>query len=312
MPAGPRAKDGRIVDVDSEPGSGIQQPPAALQLRSESWALWLGLGCTLVGILAGLIGFTNYRPDLAGYRSVGVFASSAAALAATAGSVLGYLRFLCRSQTWLLDFPRYRQVVNAAALVIIHAAISAMAHLDHLSHLPGRLPGPDGGQIRRKPDGRHHRRHRCLCRAALLGSDDRAKPVPAAGNIPGHRRVHQHAQRGEPVLVAFDVLGTGNPLLGDHVLLDLQPHPGHLRPGAQHPDSVHRAQRQPAGQGARRPRRGPGQAAAKVHPAAPGSGADVPAGPGTMRHRHRVGPVSASRRRSIRRSCASPPDSSWC
>lgn len=129
MPAGPRAKDGRIVDVDSEPGSGIQQPPAALQLRSESWALWLGLGCTLVGILAGLIGFTNYRPDLAGYRSVGVFASSAAALAATAGSVLGYLRFLCRSQTWLLDFPRYRQVVNAAALVIIHAAISAMGTL---------------------------------------------------------------------------------------------------------------------------------------------------------------------------------------
>ncbi len=122
-----RPKNGRIKRVDSESGPRTQAPSAEIQFRVESWALWLGLGCTVAGIVVGLIGFGSYRPDLAGYRSVGVYAAIMAALAATAGSVLGYQRFLMTTEGWLREFPRYRQVVNAAALVLIHAAICAMA-----------------------------------------------------------------------------------------------------------------------------------------------------------------------------------------
>ena len=122
-----RPKNGRIDCVDSESGPRTQAPSAEIQFRVESWALWLGLGCTVAGIVAGLIGFVGYRPDLAGFRSVGVFAAVLASLAATAGAILGYQRFLLQTQVWLLEFPRYRRIINAVALVLIHAAICAMA-----------------------------------------------------------------------------------------------------------------------------------------------------------------------------------------
>lgn len=122
-----RPKNGRIDRVDSEPGPRTQAPSAEIQFRVESWALWLGLGCTVAGIVVGLIGFVGYRPDLAGFRSVGVYAAVVASLAATAGAILGYQRFLLLTQEWLLAFPRYRRIINAAALVLIHAAICAMA-----------------------------------------------------------------------------------------------------------------------------------------------------------------------------------------
>ncbi|PQZ94878.1 hypothetical protein CQ018_05930 [Arthrobacter sp. MYb227] len=113
--------------MDNEQGVGAHEPSAAQQLRSESWALWLGLGSTIFGTMVGLIGFSDYRPDLAGYQSVGVYAAVLAGLTAATGSVLGYQRFLVVEQNWLQEFPRYRQIINLAALVLIHASISVMA-----------------------------------------------------------------------------------------------------------------------------------------------------------------------------------------
>jgi hypothetical protein len=123
------AKNERINDVDNELEPGRRGESAEIQFRSESWALWLGFGCTALGVAVGLVGFANHRPDLAGFHSVGVYSAILAALTASGGSVLGYLRVLTKTQTWLLDFPLYRQIINAGALVIIHAAISAMAAL---------------------------------------------------------------------------------------------------------------------------------------------------------------------------------------
>ncbi len=117
------------MGVNSEQGPGQREPSADMQLQSESRALWLGLTCTLLGIVVGLIAFSSYRPGLAGTGSVAIYASVVAALAATAGSVLGYLTVLVRTQDWLLALSRYRQFLNAFALMIIHAAISAMAAL---------------------------------------------------------------------------------------------------------------------------------------------------------------------------------------
>ena len=113
--------------MDNEQGLSHHAPSAEQQLRSESWALWLGLGSTVIGTMVGLIGFSGYRPDLAGFQSVGVYSAVLAGLAAAIGSVLGYRRFLVIDQNWLLAFPRYRQVINLAALVLIHASISSMA-----------------------------------------------------------------------------------------------------------------------------------------------------------------------------------------
>ncbi|MFL4474070.1 hypothetical protein ACIPVK_08730 [Paeniglutamicibacter sp. MACA_103] len=115
--------------MDIELGPRRRNESADMQFRSESWALWLGFGCTVLGVVVGLVGFANHRPDLAGYRSVGVFSAILAALTASAGSIFGYLKVLSKTEPWLLDFPLYRQIINAAALVILHAAISAMAAL---------------------------------------------------------------------------------------------------------------------------------------------------------------------------------------
>ncbi|EMR00521.1 hypothetical protein [Paeniglutamicibacter gangotriensis] len=113
--------------MENELNPRSSKPTADQQFRAESWALWLGLSCMVAGLVVCIIGFSGYRPDLAGYRSVGVYAAIMAAISATVGAALGYRRFLMVSQIWLLEFPRYRQIINAAALVLIHAAICAMA-----------------------------------------------------------------------------------------------------------------------------------------------------------------------------------------
>lgn len=115
--------------MDIERGPQKRREKAELQFRGESWALWLGFGGTVLGVLVGLIAFASYRPDLAGYRSVGVLSSVLAALTASVGSVIGYVKVLSKTQGWLLEFPLYRQIINAGALVVIHSAISAMAAL---------------------------------------------------------------------------------------------------------------------------------------------------------------------------------------
>lgn len=115
--------------MDSEPRHEQRERPADIQLQNESWALWLGLIFTVVGIGVGLVAFAGYRPGLAGDRSVALHASAVAALAATVGSIIGYNRVLVKTQTWLLDYPLLRQVTNSSSLVILHASISAMAAL---------------------------------------------------------------------------------------------------------------------------------------------------------------------------------------
>lgn len=112
--------------MEHEIAGRAHEPPAEQQLRSESWALWLGLGGTIFGAIVGLIGFSDYRPDLAGYMSVGVYAAVLSGITAAVGTLLGYRRFLVMDQGWLSEFPHYRQIINVAALILIHAAISVM------------------------------------------------------------------------------------------------------------------------------------------------------------------------------------------
>ncbi|MET0871210.1 MAG: hypothetical protein ABWX89_02645 [Paeniglutamicibacter terrestris] len=115
--------------MENQPVPRYPLAPAEVQLRTESWALWVGLGATVLGGLVGLIAFAGYRPDLSGTRSVAVTAAVLAAIAATGGSVLGYVQFLAKSQQWLSELPIYRQITNAVALVILHGAMSSMAAL---------------------------------------------------------------------------------------------------------------------------------------------------------------------------------------
>ena len=115
--------------MEIQPENQRPPEPAETRLRVESWALWLGLAWTVAGTLVGFIGFARYRPNLAGAGSVALYAAVVAGFAATSGSLTGYLRILLLTQPWLRGFPLYRQITNAVALVIIHAAISVMAAL---------------------------------------------------------------------------------------------------------------------------------------------------------------------------------------
>jgi hypothetical protein len=72
--------------VDNELEPGRRGESAEIQFRSESWALWLGFGCTVLGVVVGLIGFASHRPDLAGYHSVGVYSAILAGLTASSAT----------------------------------------------------------------------------------------------------------------------------------------------------------------------------------------------------------------------------------
>lgn len=103
--------------------------PSTAPAQVESRALWASGIAAVVALAVGLIGFDGYRPPLWGDRSVAVFAAVTAGAAAGAGFVAGYLQTIRGTHTWLAARPLLRQIVDGAALVVVHAAIAVMTSL---------------------------------------------------------------------------------------------------------------------------------------------------------------------------------------
>lgn len=108
------------------PGPANGAPAPALV---ESRALLAGGLAALFALIVGLIGFDGYRPSLAGDRSVAVFASVTSGIAAGAGFVAGYLQTIRGTHSWLWARPLARQILDGAALVVVHASIAVMSSL---------------------------------------------------------------------------------------------------------------------------------------------------------------------------------------
>ncbi|MCO1338283.1 hypothetical protein BJH93_05145 [Kocuria polaris] len=99
------------------------------QALVESRALIAGGLAALFALVVGLVGFEGYRPSLAGDRSVAVFAAVTSGIAAGAGFVAGYLQTIRGTHSWLSARPLARQIVDGAALVVVHASIAVMSSL---------------------------------------------------------------------------------------------------------------------------------------------------------------------------------------
>ncbi|RZU62193.1 hypothetical protein [Zhihengliuella halotolerans] len=110
--------------ASSTPGRGN-----GAQALVESRALIAGGLAALFALVVGLVGFEGYRPSLAGDRSVAVFAAVTSGIAAGAGFVAGYLQTIRGTHSWLSARPLARQIVDGAALVVVHASIAVMSSL---------------------------------------------------------------------------------------------------------------------------------------------------------------------------------------
>ncbi|MBG6084059.1 hypothetical protein [Zhihengliuella flava] len=105
------------------------QATSTAPAQVESRALWAGGIAAVVGLAVGLVGFDGFRPPLWGERSVALFAAATSGLAAGAGFVAGYLQTIRGTHAWLAARPLLRQIVDGAALVVVHAAIAVMTSL---------------------------------------------------------------------------------------------------------------------------------------------------------------------------------------
>ncbi|WP_344882265.1 hypothetical protein [Zhihengliuella alba] len=95
----------------------------------ESRAILSGGLAALVALVVGLVGFDGYRPSLAGERSVADFAAVTSGIAAGGGFLAGYFQTIRGTHSWLSARPLLRQIVDGAALVVVHASIAVMSSL---------------------------------------------------------------------------------------------------------------------------------------------------------------------------------------
>ncbi|MGQ3383492.1 hypothetical protein [Glutamicibacter sp. TV12E] len=96
------------------------------ELDIERRALWSGLLCSLFGLVVGLIVFAGERPALFGKLSVGVVSAVCGAAAAGCSSAYAFRTMLRAREPWLKRIPKWRQVVAALGLVLVHVASTVM------------------------------------------------------------------------------------------------------------------------------------------------------------------------------------------
>lgn len=104
-------------------------PVARRQLDIESRSIWAGVAAAVVAVIVGLIVFRGYRPPLAGDGSVAIYASVVAGVMAGAAFVAGYVQNVRTVHLWLGARPVVRQIVDVAALLVVHASIATMSAL---------------------------------------------------------------------------------------------------------------------------------------------------------------------------------------
>lgn len=104
-------------------------PVARRQLDIESRSIWTGVAAGAVAVVVGLIAFRGYRPPLAGDGSVAIYASIVAGAMAGTAFVAGYVQNIRTVHLWLGARPVVRQIVDVAALLVVHASIATMSAL---------------------------------------------------------------------------------------------------------------------------------------------------------------------------------------
>lgn len=82
-----------------------------------------------MAIVVGLVAFRGHRPPLAGYESVGFHASVVCGAASGLAFVAGYVQNVRTVHVWLGSRPLPRQVVDVAALLVVHSSIAIMSCL---------------------------------------------------------------------------------------------------------------------------------------------------------------------------------------
>jgi hypothetical protein len=102
---------------------------AGRQLDIESRSIWAGVAAAAVAAVVGLLVFRGYRPPLAGDGSVAIYASVVSGTFAGAAFVAGYVQNVRTVHLWLGARPVIRQIVDVAALLVVHASIAVMSAL---------------------------------------------------------------------------------------------------------------------------------------------------------------------------------------
>lgn len=102
---------------------------ARRQLDIESRSIWAGVIAGVLAIIVGVIAFRGYRPPLAGDGSVAIYASVVSGVMAGAGFVAGYVQNIRTVHLWLGARPVIRQILDVAALLVVHASIATMSAL---------------------------------------------------------------------------------------------------------------------------------------------------------------------------------------
>ncbi|MFB0833558.1 hypothetical protein ACX8Z9_03975 [Arthrobacter halodurans] len=107
---------------------GTPGPPThAVEIESRS--IWAAVLAGAAALAVGLIAFRGYRPPLAGDGSVAIHASVVCGATAGLAFVAGYVRNVRTVHVWWGSRPMLRQVVDVAALLVVHSSIAVMSSL---------------------------------------------------------------------------------------------------------------------------------------------------------------------------------------
>lgn len=105
----------------------LETAPAASSVRVEAEAVVFALVAAVLGALFGAIAFVGRLTPIWGGWSVGAASIISVCVCGLAASLTGYWRSRALpGQRWRRELPRWKFVVDAAAVAIVHVAIAAM------------------------------------------------------------------------------------------------------------------------------------------------------------------------------------------